>query len=154
MKRALVVLFVFLCGAAVAAYLQETRNEQPRQQEQEITLPTDYNQTKIDENIYAFGSSDQLDDLLYDLDLHFKTQGLISDKDAEEITFTQELLKSDATVERCIEFKYFDRDRTFVVSFELLPKDLSCSKLGKAGKEKVNEIRERFKHIFVVVLVQ
>ncbi len=113
-----------------------------------IELPEKNKKIQLTNGAYLYATDENLYDLLFSLDIFFKTQGLSSDSEAE--VFKSGLKKGEhKQVERCVEFKYFNGSEE-ALTFTLLPQDVTCVALSDEDLASLDKYRLSFKYLYLI----
>lgn len=129
---AAIVLLLLLCGLFVlVASRTETQHT--------FNLPEQERQQELDSG-YLYASNRDLQDIMFELDIYLKQQGLTGDLDGEAFEFhNPETGMPLQKLDTCIEFKYFD-NREHVLTVTLIPEDPSCFTEDSAVHDKIAEL--------------
>lgn len=150
-KLLLLLVGIFLFVACVAIFV--SRAEAPKQNT--VELPSKERVEAIG-NGYLYATNRDLRDLLFDLDIHFKNQGLTSDRDSEAFEFPDESeggknLVSGPT--SCVEFKYFSDENDPKVTFTLIPKDSACFTDEDQTVQYIDSLRSSYRFVFAAEIL-
>ena len=149
MSKLLGALSVLVIVGFVISVVVIARQPVETSKSSSIALPTDNRQKELPGG-YLYASNEDLSELLPNVDLFFKLQGLRSDRQGEMFEYPENSKSGEsAALQDCIEFKYFEWD-TNKATVTLIPQDPSCFIDDQGIQGEIGALFDSYRYVYAV----
>ncbi len=142
-------IIVVLVGAVVIGLVIYINQPAPNQSP--LSLPSaNVQKTLVDGKTKLYASDQILSDLLFDLDIFFKQQGLNSDGSAQDFKYDANQ-SNPQKLQACFEFNYFSQSEK-VASFTLIPDDPACFTQDPEVAKDIKGLHGMYNYVYAAEL--